>query len=141
VKNFEKLSIREQLVKHREKEACADCHRNIDPWGIALEGYDAIGLLRTKTARLKKAISTEAVLPGNHKISDLASLQKFLVEARRDQFAKAIVSKILIYALGRSLELADGPLVEELSVKFANDDYRLYDLMKNIVTSDLFLSR
>ena len=141
VPNFEKLSIREQLAVHREKEACADCHRSIDPWGIALEGYDAIGLLREKTARLKKPVSTETVLPGNHQVSGLADLQKFLLDVRRDQFAKALVSKLLIYALGRSLELADEPLVEELSVQFAKDDYRLPGLMKNIVMSELFLSR
>lgn len=141
VLDFEKLSIREQLEKHREKAACADCHRSIDPWGIALEGYDAIGLLRKKTARLKKTVSTKTVLPGNHQISGLADLQKFLLEVRRDQFAKALVSKILIYALGRSLELADEPLVGELSVQFAKDDYRLYDLIKNIVMSEPFSSR
>ena len=141
VPNFEKLSIREQLVQHREKEACADCHRSIDPWGIALERYDAIGLLREKTARLKKPVSTETVLPGNHQVSGLADLQKVLLDVRRDQFAKALVSKMLIYALGRSLQLADDPLVEELSVQFAKDDYRLSDLMKNIVMSELFLSR
>ncbi|MFP6619720.1 MAG: DUF1592 domain-containing protein [Pirellulaceae bacterium] len=141
VPNFEKLSIREQLVLHREKEACADCHRSIDPWGIALEGYDAIGLLREKTARLKKPVSTETVLPGNHRVSGLADLQKYLLNQRRDQFAKALVSKMLIYALGRSLELGDDPLVEELSVQFAKDDYRLPGLMKNIVMSELFLSR
>jgi patatin-like phospholipase/acyl hydrolase len=81
------------------------------------------------------------VLPGNHPISGLADLQKFLLEVRRDQFAKALVSKMLIYALGRSLELADEPLVEELSVQFAKDDYRLYDLIKNIVMSEPFSSR
>ena len=141
VPNFEKLSIREQLVQHREKEACADCHRSIDPWGIALEGYDAIGLLREKTARLNKPVATQATLPGNHEIAGLADLQKYLLNQRRDQFAKALVSKLLIYGLGRSLELADEPLIDELSVQFAKDDYRLPGLMKNIIMSELFLSR
>jgi len=141
VPNFEKLSVREQLVVHREKEACADCHRNIDPWGIALEGYDAIGLLRQSTARLKKPVSTQATLPGNHEIAGLADLQNYLLNQRRDQFAKALVSKLLIYALGRSLELADEPLIDELSVQFAKDDYRLPGLMRNIIMSELFLSR
>ena len=141
VPNFEKLSIREQLVQHREKEACADCHRSIDPWGIALEGYDAIGLLREKTARLNKPVATQTTLPGNHEIAGLADLQKYLLNQRRDQFAKALVSKLLIYALGRSLELADEPLIDELSVQFAKDDYRLPGLMENIIMSELFLSR
>jgi hypothetical protein len=141
VPNFEKLSIREQLAVHRKKEACADCHRSIDPWGIALEGYDAVGLLRKKTARLKKPISTATILPGNHEISGLADLQRFLLNERRDQFANALVSKLLTYALGRSLELKDEPLIEELNASFGKNSYRIPDLMKNIVTSPAFLSR
>lgn len=141
VPDFEKLSIREQLALHRKKEACADCHRSIDPWGIALEGYDAIGLLRNKTARRKKPVSTETILPGNHAISGLADLQKFLLNERREQFAQALVSKLLTYALGRSLKLEDEPIIKELSASFAESNYRLADLMKNIVTSRPFSSR
>ena len=141
VPNFEKLSVREQLAVHRKKEACADCHRSIDPWGIALERYDAIGLQREKTARRKKPVSAETILPGNHEISGLADLQKYLLNERRTQFAKALVTKLLTYALGRSLKLADEPLIEELSAKFTKDDYRLSGLMKNIIMSGPFLSR
>jgi len=141
VPNFEKLSVREQLAVHRKKEACADCHRSIDPWGIALERYDAIGLQREKTARRKKPVSAETILPGNHEISGLADLQKYLLNERREQFAKALVTKLLTYALGRSLKLADESLIEELSAKFTKDDYRLSGLMKNIVMSQPFLSR
>ena len=141
VPNFEKLSIREQLAIHRKKEACADCHRGIDPWGIALEEYDAIGLFREKTARRKKRVSAKTVLPGSHEISGLIDLQKHLLNGRRDQFAKALVSKLLTYALGRSLSLEDELLIEKLSGDFAINDYRLPSLMKNIVTSRPFLSR
>ena len=141
VPNFEKLSIREQLAIHRKKEACADCHRGIDPWGIALEEYDAIGLFRGKTARGKKRVSAETVLPGGYEISGLIDLQKHLLNERRDQFARAMVSKLLTYALGRSLSLEDKFLIEKLSGDFAKNDYRLRGLMKNIVTSQPFLSR
>jgi hypothetical protein len=141
VPNFEKLSIREQLQVHREKAACADCHRNIDPWGIALEGFDAIGLRREKTATRKKPVSTDTVLPGKHPIAGLADLQDYLLNQRRDQFAHALVTKMLIYALGRDVELQDQPLVEELSKSFAQNDYRLPSLMMNIVKSQPFLSR
>ena len=141
VPNFEKLSVREQLAVHRKKEACADCHRSIDPWGIALERYDVIGLQREKTARRKKPVSAETILPGNHEISGLGDLQKYLINERREQFTKALVTKLLTYALGRSLKLADEPLIEELSAEFSKDDYRLSGLMKNIVTSRPFLSR
>jgi hypothetical protein len=141
VPGFEKLSIREQLAVHRKKEACANCHRGIDPWGIALEEYDAIGLFRQKTARRKKPVSPATVLPGNHEISGLADLQKYLLNKKRERFSRALTSKLLIYALGRSLRLEDELLIEDLSADFAKDGYRLYGLMKNIVTSHPFVSR
>ena len=141
VENFEKLSVRDQLEIHRKKAACADCHRSIDPWGIALESYDAIGLFREKTIRMKKSISTETILPGNHKVNGLEDLKKFLLDQRHEQFAHALVSKMLTYSLGRSLELTDEPLVNELSEGFVQADYRLSALMKNIVRSKPFLSR
>ena len=141
VPDFEKLSVREQLEVHSKKAACAECHRGIDPWGIALERYDAIGLARETTATRKKAVSSDTVLPGNHPVTGLADLKKFLLTQRREQFSHALVSKMLIYALGRDLELKDRPLVEELSKSFAQNDYRLPMLMKNIVMSPPFLSR
>ena len=141
VPNFDKLSVREQLAVHRKKEACADCHRGIDPWGIALEEYGVIGLRREKTARGKKPVSAETILPGNHEISGLADLQKYLLNERREQFSKALVTKLLTYALGRSVELADDPLIEELTAEFAKDEYRLSGLMGKIVMSRSFLSR
>jgi hypothetical protein len=141
VPNFTKLSIREQLSVHRQKAACADCHRGIDPWGIALERFDAIGKLRDKTARGKKRVSTETVLPGGYPIDGLRDLQAHLLEYRRGQFAHALVSKLLTFGLGRSVELDDKPLIKRLAAEFAKDDYRLQGLMANIVSSEAFRTR
>jgi len=141
VENFEKLSVREQLEVHRNKAACADCHRSIDPWGIALESYDAIGLFREKTVRKKTPISTETVLPGNHRVNGLEDLKKYLLDQRQEQFAHALVSKMLTFALGRSLELSDELVVSELSENFAAEGFRLSALMKKIILSEAFLSR
>ena len=135
------LTLRQRLELHRKKAACADCHDSIDPWGVALERYDAIGLWREKTARGSEPVSTETVLPGNHPINGVADLKKHLLTIRRDQFARAFVSKMLIYALGRSLYLDDEILIDELTQKFAKHDYRLPGLMERIVTSKAFLSR
>ncbi len=141
VVGFEKLPVREQMELHRKKEACADCHRSIDPWGIALERFDAIGLPREKTARGRKAVSTTTVLPGNHQVAGLADLQNHLLTERREQFARALVTKLYVYALGRSALLEDAPLIEELSREFARDGYRLPSLMARIASSEPFLSR
>ncbi len=141
IAGFEKLPVREQMEFHRKKEACADCHRSIDPWGIALERFDAIGLPREKTARGRKAVSTTTVLPGNHQVAGLVDLQDHLLTERREQFVRAIVTKLYVYALGRSAMLEDSPLIEELSREFARDGYRLPSLMARIATSEPFLSR
>mgnify|MGYP002526338737 CR=1 FL=1 len=106
-----------------------------------IERYDAIGLWREKTARGGKPVSTKTVLPGNHPIDGVADLQNHLLTDRRDQFAHALASKLLIYALGRTLDLGDEILLEDMSQKFAENDYRLPSLMEDIVTSKAFLSR
>ena len=138
VKDFEKLSLREQLEFHRKKESCNDCHRTLDPWGIALEEYSAVGLKRGKTTVHKKPITSDTILPGNHPVDGVEELQNFILLHRKDQFAHAICSKVLIYALGRSLTLEDEILVNELKNEFVKNRFRLSGLLKNIVLSETF---
>ena len=138
VKDFEELSLREQLEFHRKKESCNDCHRTLDPWGIALEEYSAVGLKREETTVHKKPITSDTILPGNHPVDGVEELQKFILSHRKDQFAHAICSKVLIYALGRSLTLEDEILVNELKNEFVKNRFRLSGLLKNIVLSETF---
>ena len=140
VADFEKLSLREQLEFHRRKESCNDCHRTLDPWGIALEEYNAVGLKRENTTVHKKPITSDTILPGNHPVDGVEELQKFILSNRMDQFAHAICSKVLTYALGRSLTLNDEILVNELKDKFVKDRFRLSGLIENIVLSETFRS-
>ena len=140
VADFEKLTLREQLEFHRQKESCNDCHRTLDPWGIALEEYSAVGLKRDKTTVHKKPITSDTILPGNHPVDGVVELQKFILSHRKDQFAHAICSKVLTYALGRSLTLNDEILVNELKNKFVKDRFRLSGLIENIVLCETFRS-
>ena len=141
VEDFAKLSVMEQLKIHRSKAACADCHQGIDPWGIALEHYDAVGLHRTRIARQKRSVDASTALPGNVPVAGIEDLQDYLLEKRRGQFAEAFVAKLLTYALGRSLDLQDRRMIEKLAGKFADSEYKIADLMQAIVTSDAFMKR
>lgn len=141
VKDFEKMTVREQLEIHQDKAACADCHRSIDPWGIALEHFDAIGLRREKVGRKRKPVDAKTMLPGQHAVNDVEGLQQYLLENRRDQFAETLVKKMMAYALGRSLELVDQPVIDDLTERFAEHEFRLSALMRDIVTSQPFLNR
>ncbi len=144
---FLKLSIREQLEIHRGTEACAGCHRDIDPWGIALENFDAVGLWRDEVRRkVDKNFETQPVnatdvLTNGHEINGVDGLREFLVKEGRDQFARALVTRLLTYALGRRLELSDQTAVDTLTTDFAADDYRLRKLILGIASSSPFLTK
>ena len=141
------LPLKEQLKEHRENEACARCHRGIDPWGIALEEFDAIGLLRDKIQRksgkkmLKFDVDAKATLPGGHELDGLADLKTHLLTEKREQFARTLVRRLLSYSLGRSLELSDHETVDKLTEQFVESDYRLKNLIQLIVASGAFGSK
>lgn len=145
--NFAKLSVRKQLEIHRNDPACDDCHRGIDPWGIALENFNAIGNWRTEIRRKngKKFITQPAEaqteLPGGHTIDGVADLQDFLKEHRKDQFARAIVARLTGYALGRNLEFTDESELDALTEQFSEADYQLRPLIYGIANSDLFQTK
>lgn len=144
-----KLSLRRQLEIHRKKTACMNCHRNIDPWGIAFENYDAVGQWRTevkqKVAKKRKPqltpVESETSLPNGKKLDGMTGLKDYLLKVKREQFARAVVVKVLTYALGRSLELADESTVDQLTAQFAKSGYRLSNLIVAIVQSERFRNK
>ena len=136
---FAKLSVREQLEVHRNKESCASCHRGIDPWGIALEHYDAIGKFRTKV-KSKPVVATDT-LPDGQELKGAAILKQYLVNHRHEDFSRALVTRLSIYALGRDLQLSDEDLVDDLTNDFIRQDYRILELIQAIVSSNAFRTK
>lgn len=148
--DFAKLPVREQLKIHREQAACNDCHRSIDPWGIAMEGFGADGLYRTEIPRLdpeKKGkmftqpVITETTLPGGTDIDGMDGLKTYLLEEKREQFARALVTKLMTYALGRSMELTDEDTIDQLTADFIEHDYQLHRLVQEVAASNAFLTK
>ncbi|MEK9986210.1 MAG: DUF1588 domain-containing protein, partial [Opitutae bacterium] len=139
------LSIREQMEVHREKAACANCHRDIDPWGIAFEQYDAVGLwrdnLRTHPKAKPQPVDAQAKLPDGEMLDGMVGLKKHLLKIEKDKFARALTAKLLTYALGRSLDFSDEETIDVLATRFAKDDYRIRSLLVAIVTSEAFLRK
>ncbi|NNE93161.1 MAG: DUF1592 domain-containing protein [Verrucomicrobiales bacterium] len=145
--DFAKLSVRQQLEAHREEAACNDCHRGIDPWGIALENFDAIGNWRVEVRRkngrkfVKLPAETETELPDGTVISGVDELKQYLLEKRKDQFAKAFVSRLTGYALGRTIEFEDEEAIETLTDDFKQQDYRIQSLIQAITSHKIFQSK
>lgn len=133
------LNIRQQLEKHRADPNCASCHDKIDPLGIALEHYDAIGRWRATerdgTPLAASATSHDGVLldgPGGLKIYLLT---------RQDEFFRHFTRKLLGYALGRAVLPGDKALLDRMTASFKADGYKFSALTEAIVTSPQFTNR
>jgi hypothetical protein len=137
-KSGKPLAVREMLEMHRANAACAGCHSRMDPLGLSLENFDAIGQWRTIDA--DHAIDASGVLLDGTKVNGPRELREALV-ARKTQFATAVTEKLLTYALGRGLEYYDAPAVRAIDRAAAADGYRWSSLMLAIVKSAPFQMR
>jgi hypothetical protein len=131
-------TVRQVLEQHRANAQCAGCHSRIDPYGLALENYDAIGAWRSQEGGAE--IDASGVLPDGAEFQDAAEFRT-LLKNRQDEFRKALVEKLLIYALGRGLEYADDRAVREICDQVELRDDRFSAVILSIVQSDLFQMR
>lgn len=133
----EGLTERELIERHSSDPSCARCHDRIDHFGFALEGFDAIGRSRSEDAG-GLPIDTLAKIPGGGEIDGIEGLRSYLLEQRRDDFVRQFCRKLLGYSLGRSVQLSDQPLLDEILVHLKSNDYRVSAALERIVLSPQF---
>jgi HEPN domain-containing protein len=131
-----KGTLRQQMEQHRADRSCASCHKLMDPLGMALENYDAIG--RWRTTDRGQPIDTQGELPNGDPVSGPGDLIKSLREKSSELFVRCLTEKLLTYALGRGLEYYDRCAVDKIMASTAKDEYRFSSLIYQIVTSDPF---
>jgi hypothetical protein len=131
-------TLRARLEQHRSKPSCNQCHGVIDPIGLALENYDAIGRWRDVDVVAEAPIDAKTILPSGLPIDGPAQLRQGLFKDGSDQFAQALTEKLMMYALGRELEYFDMPQVRTVVRRAAKDDFRLSSIVSHIVTSEAF---
>ena len=129
------LSAREQLKRHRADPVCAACHVRMDPLGLALEQYDAVGAFRTSYA--DQAIDASATMPDGTQFEGLSGLHDVLWD-RRERFTQAFIDRLLTYALGRGLEAYDQPVIRSIARQASDDNYRIHSIIEAVVTSTPF---
>jgi mono/diheme cytochrome c family protein len=132
------LPVREMLETHRTNPVCASCHARMDPLGLSLENFDAIGQWRTTDAGVP--INASGVLLDGTKVDGPAALRKALV-AQKEQFVRTVTGKLLTYAIGRGLEHYDAPTVRGIVRAAAADDYRWSSTLLALVKSAPFRMR
>ena len=113
------------------------CHQRIDPFGFALEGFDAIGRSREKDAA-GLAIDVQARLPDGTVIAGLDGLRHYLVTKRSNDFLRQFNRKLLGYALGRSIQLSDKPLLDEMLLREKANENKVGIAIDMIIRSAQF---
>ena len=137
--NGEAATVRDRLARHRESPACSVCHAPMDPLGLALENYNAVGQWRT-TGEAELPIDSSGNLPDGTVFEGPMGLRTLLLE-RRDQFVGTFTEKLLAYALGRGPEYYDRPTVRAITRAAASDNYRWSSIIVGIVQSTPFRMR
>jgi hypothetical protein len=134
----ENMSLRERLAAHRSDPSCAACHESIDPIGLGMENYDPIGAYRTEEVT-GVPIDAAGSLPSGQTFQSAAELAQLLKSDPR--LPACMVEKMMVYAVGRSLEESDQCIVDDVQANFSRSDYRLSTLIRLVVTSDAFRMR
>jgi hypothetical protein len=130
-------TVRARLEQHRENTTCKMCHGVIDPTGLALENFDAIGVWRTVDGQAKAPIDASTVLPNGVAINGVNELRAQLVD-RPAIFVDAVTERLMMYAINRKLEYFDMPQVRAIVRASAKEKYTLSSIVLGIVNSDAF---
>jgi hypothetical protein len=131
------MTERQMIERHSSDPACSKCHARIDPFGYAMESYDAIGRYRETDAN-GLPIDTKTQLQDATQLSGIEDLRKYLTHQRRTAIARQFCRKLVGYALGRSIQLSDEPLIQNLTESAVQDSTGLHSIVQQIVTSKQF---
>jgi len=134
-------TVRARLEQHRANATCRQCHGVIDPMGLALENFDAVGQFRRADSRAANApIDASTVLTSGRTIDGPAELREFLASAP-SRFALSFAEKLMMYSVNRPLEYFDMPQVRAVVRGAAKENYTLSSIVQGIVRSDAFLKQ
>jgi hypothetical protein len=131
-------SVRERLEAHRKNPVCSTCHSIMDPIGLGLENFDAIGQWRTREPG--GAIDAHGQLADGRQIDSAAALRE-AVTSDPERFARVFTAKLMTYALGRGVDTYDMPTVRKIVRDAAPDHYKFAAIVNGIVTSPAFRTR
>lgn len=133
---FETLTLKEKLEEHRNNPSCHDCHAGLDPFGIAFEAYNAVGMMESE--RMGRPVDDSTILPDGTPVDGVVELKAYLLQEQKNEFAKSLIEHLLAYALGRDLSFADKADVEEILHYVKKNQYSMRSVLLGIVLSPSF---
>jgi hypothetical protein len=132
------LSVRERLAEHRRDATCASCHNLMDPLGLSMEKFDAVGRRRSVEAGMP--IDGAGGLPDGSRFADVRGLETALLE-RPELFVSTLTEKLQTYALGRGVEYYDAPATRAIVRAARPQKFRMSSIILGIVKSGPFQMR
>jgi hypothetical protein len=129
------MTMRERMEEHRANAICANCHKLMDPIGLSLENFDAIGRWRTTDRGAK--IETTDTLYNGVQVDGPVALRNVIL-SKPDQFVRTMTEMLLTYSLGRGIEYYDMPVVRTILRDAARSNYRFSSIVLGVVKSAPF---
>lgn len=133
------LTMKEQMVIHRESPDCRSCHARMDPIGLAFENYTAVGTYREQDSG--KKIESDGKLATGEEFAGVEELKQLLATDRRGDFERCLAEKLLTYALGRGVEYYDAPAIDGIVARMDGKNGSLQEAVRAIVDSPPFQMR
>lgn len=130
---------REMMEIHRKKPECRGCHARMDPIGLGLENFNALGQFRT--SEHGNRIDASGKLLTGEKFADVAALKQILAVQRKEDFYRCLAEKLLTFAIGRGIEIYDATTIDQLTDRMAKNGGSLRELIQGIVESAPFQKR
>ncbi|QDU95815.1 Planctomycete cytochrome C [Lignipirellula cremea] len=140
VKETTGATLRERLASHRDLPACASCHADIDPLGFALENFNAIGKWREHEEDTKLPVDPSGTMPSGARFENFPEFRNLLSE-RRDDVARCLAEKLMMYSLGRAPTFTDKPALQRVVEQTKADGYKLSTMVESIILSEPFLTK
>jgi len=130
---------REVLALHRQDPLCASCHDRMDPLGLALENFNALGLYRTQ--ELGQPVDAAATLSSGESFKTVRDLKHILATGHREEFYRTLTEKLLTYAVGRGMEYYDVPTIDKIVDQLDHADGSFSALLLGVIESAPFQER
>jgi hypothetical protein len=138
------LSMREKMEAHRANPTCASCHKIMDPIGLALENFDAVGAYRERDGQSLSSAGTvidaKGQLMDGSTVDGVTALRKALLKDP-EVFVGALTEKLMTYAMGRGVAYYDMPTVRGIVREARRSHYSFGALVSGIVQSAAFQMR
>jgi hypothetical protein len=129
-------TLRETLAAHRASPICASCHDRMDPLGLALENFSALGQLHD--VDMEQPVDASGTLSTGESFKDMRELKRILVTNHKIEYYRCLTEKLLTYALGRGVEYYDVPTVDKIVAKLDSDNGRFSTLLMGVIDSAPF---